>query len=239
MKKNSVEAVLVIDRSGSMSSIKKSTIDSINEFLNSLRTNGLETKVTLVQFDNKYEVQVDGTLVNLVQDLNESTFVPRGMTALHDAIGKTINTVGERLSKTKEEDRPEKLMFVIITDGFENASHEFDSSKIKSMIAHQKLKYNWNFVFLGANQDAIFTAQQFGIRSDSAISYAANSLGVQNVGASLRNYNTLYYNGGSAKFTEEDRMNAMADADPTVTVSNTATTVKTPVTTGIDLSKVI
>lgn len=241
MKQDTVEAILVIDRSGSMQSIKKGTIDGINEFLESMRTNGLITKITLVQFDDKYDVLVNGTDASMVQNLTEQTFIPRGMTALHDAIGKTINTVGERLRNTPESERPSKVMFAIFTDGQENASNEFNGDAIKKMITHQQDKYSWNFVFVGANQDSILTAQSMGISAGSAINYSNSNLGVNNVARGVTEYAKSFYAGDSnVRFSASARLDAMATDNVTITPTITATdtlTLSNPSLTVVDDTK--
>ena len=124
-----------------------------------------------------YELLHDGVNIQDVKELTNKEYYARGMTALLDAIGKTINSVGERLSKTKEEDRPSKIIFVITTDGQENSSKEFTQKQIKEMIEHQTNTYNWQFMFLGANIDTVSTAQSFGISGQFASNYTANSRG--------------------------------------------------------------
>lgn len=242
MKQDTVEAILVVDRSGSMQSIKQGTIDGINEFLESMRTNGLVTKITLVQFDDKYDVLVNGTDAALVQNLNDDTFIPRGMTALHDAIGKTINAVGDRLRSTPESERPSKVMFAIFTDGAENASKEFNGDAIKKMINHQQDKYSWNFVFVGANQDSILTAQSMGISSGSAINYRSSNLGAKNVSRGVTEYANAFYKGDSnVQFSASSRVAAMEDdtvtITPTISTTGTLTVSDPTLLTVVDSSK--
>lgn len=177
MKKDYVHIAVVLDRSGSMGSILLPTISGYNEFLNSQKNQVGTAKFTLAQFDDIYEVVYNGVDVNDVPELNTSTFKPRNMTALYDAICKTIDDTGNYFSKLKESERPEKVVCVIITDGGENASREFTSSDVQSKINHQRDKYGWEFMFIGANQDAIATAKGFGISSSNALNYTANARG--------------------------------------------------------------
>lgn len=151
------DITIILDRSGSMASLQKETIGGLNSFLKKQSDAELSThsfvKIKVVQFDDQYE---PGNTYNATIHpiFNEFTYQPRGMTALYDAIGKTVNAAGARFAAMNERDRPEKVLFVIITDGMENSSHEFTNAKIKEMIAHQQKKYLWDFVYMGANQDA-------------------------------------------------------------------------------------
>jgi len=153
MKKDLCEIIMVLDESGSMGSCKSDTIGGVNEFLiNQKRIKG-EVNVTLVKFSDYYKVVNDAVPLDRVAYLDEYNYTPSHTTALLDAVGKTINNTGKRLADTPEEDRPEKVIFVIITDGYENASMEFTRSQIFDMVSHQKQKYNWEFIFLGADID--------------------------------------------------------------------------------------
>jgi uncharacterized protein YegL len=188
MKKDYAKIVVVLDRSGSMSSIKNSTIEGFNKFLDSQRelvkedgTAAGECDISLYQFDDRYEAVYENKDIKLAPKLNQETFVPRGGTALLDAIGKTIDKLGNTLRDLKESNRPEKVIFVIYTDGEENSSKEYNRNTIFDMITHQREKYNWAFVFLGANQDAIATATSYGISAGAAITYGANTIGTTNV----------------------------------------------------------
>lgn len=188
MKKDYSKIVVVLDRSGSMSSIKDATIEGFNKFIDAQRelvkedgTSAGECDISLYQFDDVYETVYKNKDIKYAPKLTSETFVPRNSTALLDAIGKTINDIGEELKNKKEKDRPEKVIFVIQTDGMENASKEFTRNKIFDLITHQKSKYNWSFIFLGANQDSIATATSYGINLNSSITYNASSVGTSNV----------------------------------------------------------
>lgn len=169
-KPNFTELIIVLDRSGSMGGIVDDTIGGINALISGQATSTGEVKLTLIQFDDKYGVFVDGKPIKDVPLLNKQTYVPRGSTALLDAIGRTINDVGARLAATREEERPSLVLFVIQTDGQENASKEFSHQKIKEMIAHQKDVYKWQFLFLGADQDA-FQGMSFGLSQGGVYNY--------------------------------------------------------------------
>ena len=177
-KPNFIEIVVVLDRSGSMGTVRLDTIGGFNTFVSDQKLNAVgEIKLSLIQFDDQYEVVYNGKQITDVPPLTEETFVPRGMTALLDAVGKSINAVGDRLAKTPEVERPSLVVFVILTDGQENASKEFKLEQVKEMITHQKEKYGWQFVFLGADQDA-FQAAQMGLSANSTYNYtSANTIG--------------------------------------------------------------
>ena len=177
MKKNYAKIVVVLDRSGSMESVKNATIEGFNKFLQGQKEVEGECDISLYQFDDKYEAVFEDKNIQEAPKLTDKTFVPRGWTALLDAIGRTINKLGNDLHALREKDRPEKVFFVIQTDGYENDSKEFTREKIFDMIKHQTEKYSWKFIFLGANQDAIATAQSYGIGSNTSLTYSATSIG--------------------------------------------------------------
>lgn len=206
--KNKTDITIILDRSGSMDSVKDDTIGGFNNFLGEQQQVEGEAVLSLVQFDDQYEVVYLDKDINSAAKLTEATFQPRGMTALFDAVGRTINSVGNRLASTAEEERPDKVLFVIMTDGFENASHEFAASKISEMINHQRNVYKWEFMFIGANQDAVLSAREIGIPAAAALTYAANAEGTQiayNMMASkVKNYR-LSNNAEALNFSDEDR----------------------------------
>lgn len=178
MDMNLTEIVFIIDRSGSMGGLETDTIEGYNAFLEKQRQMEGRTVVTTVLFDNKYELLWNGIDAEEVK-LSSKEYYVRGNTALLDAVGKTILDVGYRLSNTKEEDRPGKVIFVIITDGMENSSREFTYSKVRELIHHQREKYSWEFVFLGANIDAVREADNIGICEDNAYNFEATGEGVR------------------------------------------------------------
>lgn len=144
-----------------------------------------EAFVTTVLFDDEYELLHDHVGIEQVEPITDKEYYARGCTALLDAIGKTINSIGSRLNSTPEDERPEKVIFVITTDGFENASIEFNKSAVKEMIEHQQDKYSWTFIFLGANMDAVEEAASLGIAATHSHTYTANARGTSSVYASL------------------------------------------------------
>jgi uncharacterized protein YegL len=183
MKDNLTQIVFILDRSGSMDSLAADTIGGYNGFIEAQKAEEGEALLTTVLFDNEYEILHDSVNLKDVKPLTEKDYYARGMTALLDAVGKTIKTVGANLAKMEEEDRPSKVIVVITTDGFENASKEFTQEQVKTMIEHQRDKYNWEFIFLGANIDSVGTAKDYGITY--AADWTANSVGAQSVYTSL------------------------------------------------------
>lgn len=177
MKKDLTELVFILDRSGSMRGLEGETIYGYNTLLEKQKKEPGNAVVTTVLFDNEYELLHDRVNIQDIGPITDKEYNVKGFTALLDAAGKTVNNIGNALKNTVEAERPENVMFVIITDGLENASREFDYEKIHKMIEHQKSKYNWEFIFLGANIDAVAAAGRFGIGKDRAANYHADSVG--------------------------------------------------------------
>ncbi|MBO1510083.1 VWA domain-containing protein [Metabacillus bambusae] len=167
-----------MNRSGSMGGLENDTVGGFNAFIDKQRQLAGETIVTAVLFDDKYEILWNGITTNNVRLTDKDYFV-RGGTALLDAVGKTILDVGYRLSNANEDERPGKVIFVITTDGLENASREFTYNKIKDLIKHQQEKYHWEFIFLGANIDAIKVADNIGIDLNNTFKFEASKTGVE------------------------------------------------------------
>lgn len=181
MKKNLTEMVFILDRSGSMWRLTDETIGGFNSMIENQKQEDGEAFITTVLFDDQYELLHDHINIKDIQPITNKEYYARGMTALLDAVGKTINSIGDRLSATPEDERPDKVIFVITTDGAENASREFAKNAIKEMIQHQQDKYSWTFMFLGANMDAVGEAAKLGINTDFARTYTADTLGTQSV----------------------------------------------------------
>jgi len=177
MNTNLTEIVFLLDRSGSMGGFESDTIGGFNAFIEKQKQVEGETIVTAALFDDKYEILWNGIHLDKARLTGKEYYV-RGCTALLDAVGKTIIDVGSRLSMTIEEERPGKVIFVITTDGLENASCEFTYEKVKELIKHQQDKYNWDFIFLGANIDAAKEADSMGIAMDNAYNYIASKPGI-------------------------------------------------------------
>lgn len=185
MKKNLTEMVFILDRSGSMQSLTSDTIGGFNSMIENQKKENGEAFITTVLFDDQYELLHDHVDIQKIKPITNKEYFARGMTALLDAIGKTINSIGSRLSGTPEDERPDKVIFVITTDGFENASREFNKSAIKEMIEHQQDKYSWTFIFLGANMDAVGEAASLGINASRSHTYTASAQGTSSVYTSL------------------------------------------------------
>lgn len=177
MKKGLTELVFILDRSGSMSGLESDTIGGYNALLQKQKKEVGEAVITTVLFDDKYELLHDRINLRGIDSITDKEYFVRGSTALLDAVGKTISKIGNAQKHTAEDERAEHVMFIITTDGMENASREFNYEKIRQMIEHQKSKYGWEFIFLGANIDAIDTAERFGISKDRATNYNADSEG--------------------------------------------------------------
>jgi len=179
MKTNLTELVFILDRSGSMSGLESDTIGGYNALLKKQKEEPGEATITTVLFDDKYELLHDRINVKGICPITEKEYFVCGCTALLDAIGKTINKTLNIQRNTNEQERADKVMFVITTDGMENASKEYNYEKIKKMVERQKEKYGWEFIFIGANIDAISTAAKFGIGADRAANYNADGEGTR------------------------------------------------------------
>lgn len=171
------ELVFILDRSGSMGGLESDTIGGFNALIEKQRKQEGECFVSVVLFDNESEVLYDRVRLSEVRKMTEEDYTVRGCTALIDAIGCAVRHIGNIHKYARREDVPEHTMFVITTDGMENASHLFSSDKVKKMVERQKEKYGWEFLFIGANIDAVETAGRFGISADRAANYHADSRG--------------------------------------------------------------
>lgn len=185
MKENLTELVFIVDRSGSMGPLTDDTIGGFNSMIEDQKGKTGETYVTTVLFNQCYDVLLNHIDIKEIPPMTKSDYFPWGLTALLDAVGLTIDNIGKRLADTPEEERPDNVVFVIITDGEENSSKEYSKSKVKEMIKHQQDKYSWTFMFLGANIDAVNEASNLGINTDFAKTYTASNVGVQSVYRSL------------------------------------------------------
>lgn len=177
MRKDLTELVFIIDRSGSMSGLERDTIGGFNSMIRKQKQAEGEALISTVLFDNVSEVLHDRVKVKDIQPMTEHDYTVRGTTALLDAIDGAIYHIGNVHKYARQEDVPEHTIFVITTDGMENASRYYSSEKVKKMIERQKVKYGWEFLFLGANIDAVETASHFGIGADRAVNYNCDSEG--------------------------------------------------------------
>lgn len=174
MNKNKTDITVILDRSGSMESCRTDAEGGLNTFVKTQAEQPGEALFSLVQFDNEYEFVHRGVPI---KDVPKYTLAPRGGTALLDAVGRTINETGARLASMSEDDRPGLVIIAILTDGHENSSKEFVRSQIREMIERQTKDYNWQFTYLGANQDAFAAANSMGISSASTLNYSTAKSG--------------------------------------------------------------
>lgn len=173
------ELVFILDRSGSMMGLEKDTIGGFNAMIEKQKKQDGECYVSTVLFDDESEVIHDRVKLSEIKHMTEDDYYVRGCTALIDAIGGAIHHIGNIHKYARPEDVPEHTMFVITTDGMENASRRYTSDRVKEMIERQKEKYGWEFLFIGANIDAVETAARYGISSDRAVNYNADEKGTK------------------------------------------------------------
>ena len=179
MKNNITELVFILDRSGSMSGLEADTIGGFNSLIEKQKKQDGECFVSTILFDNDSEVLHDRVRLAEVPPMTDRDYTVRGCTALLDAIGGAIRHIANIHKYARPEDVPEHTVFVITTDGMENASHRYDADRVKRMIEHEKEKYGWEFLFLAANIDAVTTAKRFGIAESRAVNYHADRQGTE------------------------------------------------------------
>ena len=179
MKKNLTEMVFILDKSGSMSGLEADTIGGFNSMIERQKRAEGEALVSTVLFSNESTVIHDRVDVQKIKPLTEQEYSAYGCTALIDAIGQAIHHIGNVHKYARKEDVPEHTIFVITTDGMENASHRYTSDEVKKMVEKKKEKYGWEFLFLGANIDAVETAKHFGIARDRSVNFHNDSVGVR------------------------------------------------------------
>lgn len=196
---NYTHLLVIADRSGSMRPVAQDMIGGLDSlFTEQGRLDG-KCLVDFVQFDDTYEK----VFTDVPAYAAKAVLEPRGMTALLDAVGRAVTEFGNKLAGMQERKRPGKVLVVVVTDGHENASKEYTRETIKEMVTKQTDKYNWEFIFLGANMDAVGEARTLGIRMDNALTFDTNNIGAAS--ASLNSYTTTYRGTGNAAFTTEDR----------------------------------
>lgn len=199
---------VILDRSGSMGAIAYEAVGMYNRFLDEQKALPDYAEFSLIQFDDKYE---ENYIRKPIKDVDKlilgESYKPRGMTALFDAIGKSINKIGEELKSMKEYDRPKRVLFMILTDGEENASKEFTGESIKNMISHQKEKYNWDFIFLAAGIDAFNEGSKFGMNMAKCANFDFSAKGLNSAGATMSAYTTQYRSTGDTSMKVEDYKN--------------------------------
>ena len=177
MRKGLTEIVFILDRSGSMSGLEADTIGGYNSLIEKQKKEDGEAYVSTVLFDDKVEVLHDRVSLQNIKPITSNEYYVRGCTALLDAVGGAIHHIGNVHKYARDEDRPEKTLFIITTDGMENSSHNYTYDKVKRMVERQKERFGWEFLFLGANIDAVKEAGRFGIRPETAVNYQCDSVG--------------------------------------------------------------
>jgi uncharacterized protein YegL len=214
MKNGLSEIIFILDRSGSMEKIRTDMIGGFNSFLKEQKKIPSECKVSLYQFDTNYGSTVEPIYkqmdIKTAPELTLETFVPRGGTPLYDAVATIIKEVEGRLKSTPENEKPEKVLVVCITDGEENSSREWNSKQVKQMIEHQEEQNKWEFVYLGANQDAWNVGENLGFKASSTLGYVATAGGTNSMWKSLSTKTITYRSarcsaGDSISFDEEDK----------------------------------
>ena len=233
-KENFTSINVIVDASSSMAPLTTDTIGSFNTFLKEQKDFPGEAVFTLCTFNTDYRLVHDFVKIASVQDLDAQTYRPGGWTALLDAMGTTIDSVGRKLASMAEEDRPSKVIFLIITDGEENRSHRYTREQIKSMVEHQKDVYSWEFVFMGANIDAITTGTSLGISVQNTLNYAPTAAGTHQLYRSVSENMSSYRasNSSRANFWDQAQQNpiqntlvgGLAGTPPSTTTTTTTTT---------------
>lgn len=223
MRKNLTYIVFVVDRSGSMSSIKSGMIEGFNAFIKEQRKTKGDCKVFFYQFDTEYNAIYEGINLDSVKNLDDKTYKPRGNTALYPSLGKTIEDIGKKLAVLDESERPERVLFVTITDGYDNSAlyeiegkritehfHQFTSAQVKNMINHQEEVYNWDFAYIGANQDAWAVGSAMGCSNN--LNYVATAAGTNTMWNKLSDSATKYRSASVKSkfaFEPEDNSNSL------------------------------
>lgn len=179
MRKGLTEIVFILDRSGSMSGLEADTIGGYNSLIEKQKKEEGEAYISTVLFDDTCEVLHDRISLEQIQPMTDKEYYVRGCTALLDAIGGAIHHIGNVHKYAREEDRPEKTLFIITTDGQENSSKRYSYEKVKHMVERQKEKFGWEFLFLGANIDAVAEAGRFGIKANRAVNYHSDREGTE------------------------------------------------------------
>ena len=206
MGNNITEIVFILDRSGSMSGMEDDTIGGFNSIIENQKKLPGKAYVSTVLFDNECEVLHDRVELKDIESMNNRQYYVRGCTALMDAIGGAIHHIGNVHKYARQEDVPEKTIFFITTDGMENASHKYDSRRVKEMIRRQEEKYGWEFVFVAANIDAVETAAHIGIRKERAANYRQTKEGTRAMYESVDDIFSLFRRGESIKEDWKDKL---------------------------------
>jgi hypothetical protein len=199
--KQAADITIILDRSGSMESIASDVVGGFNHFIAAQRAQPGDCRLTLVQFDDQYEVVYAEQPVADAPLLTSGTFQPRGTTALLDAVGRTIDATGHRLRGLPETDRPDRVLMVIITDGLENASTRYTRARVFEMISTQRDVYRWGFLFLAGNQDAIQEGGHIGIAPQAAMTFAADGASYRRATLAMSDAVSAFRQTGEAEFS--------------------------------------
>lgn len=199
------DIIVVLDRSGSMNSCVDSTIEGFNTFLKEQQKAGEDSRITLIQFDDQYQVIYEQLEIQKTPLLSSRTYKPRGMTALLDAIGRTIRSHADYVNALPIEQKPEKVILAVVTDGYENASQHYNRALIFKMIREMEEKHQWEVVFLGANQDAIHEAGTLGISAHKAMTFVNDAKGTLDVFSDLSFSVKMRHNRGEVAFSQEQK----------------------------------
>lgn len=202
--KDATEIVVVMDKSGSMNIRRNDAIGGFNQFLEDQKKEPGEANLTLVFFDTTYCIPIKGIPIKDVQPLNGDTYRPGGGTALNDALARAITETGARLSELPEDQRPNKVICVVITDGEENSSKEHTRDQVQEMVKHQEEKYDWAFIYLGTEVNAFDEARQLGIKADCAMNFAPSSIGTRSAYDGMSEAVKGYRIGGKTELKARD-----------------------------------
>lgn len=197
--KNYVKIINIIDRSGSMNSILETAINGFNEFIQEQQTVDGDALVSTMLFSTSFNKLYENKDIKNCELLTKETFIPDGMTALYDAIGSTIDNEIDQLGTLPKEERPEKTLCVILTDGYENRSTKYSKTKISEMVGEMKENFNWEFIFLAANEEAAFTAETMGISRGNSFAFANTESGLKDAYMSMSSVTKTYRTSKSVK----------------------------------------
>lgn len=224
-KENLTSINVIIDASGSMWDLTKDTIGSFNTFLDEQKVVPGEAMFTLCTFNTDYRLLHDCAVLASVPNLDAKSYRPNGGTALLDAMGVTMTSVGEKLAAMSEDTRPSKVIFLVITDGEENSSKRYTLPQIQAMVAHQREKYSWEFVFMGANMDAIQAGTSLNVSSSNSMTYDASPAGTRDIYKSASSNLRSYRLQSNQKVDFFNQTQATPATPPTPTTTTTTTTV--------------
>ncbi len=213
MSKGYTEIVYILDRSGSMGGLELDTIGGFNSMIKKQRETGENAYVSTILFDDVTEVLHNRVDIREVRDITTDEYYVRGCTALLDAVGGAIKHTVNKHRNAPKDKRPEKTIFVITTDGMENASRKYSYAQIKKMIQHEQKKYGWQFIFIGANIDSYAEAQRFGIKKERAVNYMHDAVGTANLYAGVSKAVCSVMMAGSAREADEELNCCDWDAD--------------------------